>query len=286
MIRSPTITEQRVRFAGFATRRLSVEGTGPAVVLVHGFGHPADTWRPLLRTLAGAGQAAVAVDLPGFGDADPPGRGPRLPQLDAFLAAVIAAHPDAVVVGNSLGAALTLRAAVTGAPMAAAVLLAAAGNEWTPLIRLATCPISSRLLAAAPDVPRLRSRILGRLLYGDRRAIDRQVVAEALIRIPDRAATTALIRDGLLYRREVDLAAGRRIEVPADLPVTLVHGSNDRLVPVTMSRTLHAAIPHSRLLVLEGVGHCPQLDATETVARTVLDLASSPPQPVQHLSGE
>jgi pimeloyl-ACP methyl ester carboxylesterase len=63
----PPIVERRSTYAGFQTRELVVTGRGPTVLLLHGFGDSADTWRPVLTLLAEAGQAAIAVDLPGFG---------------------------------------------------------------------------------------------------------------------------------------------------------------------------------------------------------------------------
>lgn len=264
------IDERRVTHAGIATRQLSVEGDGPGIVLVHGFGHPADTWRPLLHRLERAERRAVAVDLPGFGDADPLAPGPLLPGQDRFLAAVIAAHGRPVVVGNSLGATLALRALTRDAPMSGAVLMATAGAAWAPLIH--TLPITHRIVGVAPWVPRVAQAVLATLLYGDRRLADPRVVADAIGRVRDRATAAALIASGLHYKGEVQRAALARITAPPGTPVTIVHGTRDRLVPVAVSRRLHTAIPHSRLVVLDGIGHCPQLDATERVAGLVLAL--------------
>jgi len=107
------IEERRAVYAGFGTRELAVAGNGPTILLVHGFGDAADGWRLVLDLLQDAGQAAVAVDLPGFGQADPLDEGELLPQLDAFVAAAIRAYggtEGVVVVGNSLGGAAAARA--------------------------------------------------------------------------------------------------------------------------------------------------------------------------------
>jgi len=52
----------------------------------------------------------------------------------------------------------------------------------------------------------------------------------------------------------------------------ILQGARDRLVPVAAARRLHAALPHSTLVVLPGVGHCPQLDAPATVSELVIEL--------------
>jgi len=108
--------EHRRTFAGFETRVLELEGAGVPIVLFHGYADSADTWRQTLALLARAGRRALAVDLPGFGDADRLAPEPILPQLDAFAGAVLRyaggrGRLPALAVGNSLGGALSLRLA-------------------------------------------------------------------------------------------------------------------------------------------------------------------------------
>ncbi|RYJ05075.1 MAG: alpha/beta fold hydrolase, partial [Actinomycetales bacterium] len=83
------VVESRPVLAGWRTRALEVAGAGPVFILLHGFGDHAGTWAGVLEELATAGHAAVALDLPGYGEADPAGDGPSLPQLDRFLLAAV-----------------------------------------------------------------------------------------------------------------------------------------------------------------------------------------------------
>src|SRR4051794_36510190 len=82
--------EHRMEFAGYETRVLELEGRGDPIVLLHGWSDSADTWRCVLAQLGRQERRAIAVDLPGFGTADPLADGPMLPQLDEFGAAVLA----------------------------------------------------------------------------------------------------------------------------------------------------------------------------------------------------
>ncbi len=81
--------EHRRTFAGYETRVLELEGDGVPIVLFHGFADSADTWRQALALIARRGRRAIAVDLPGYGTADPLHNGPILPQLDEFALAAV-----------------------------------------------------------------------------------------------------------------------------------------------------------------------------------------------------
>ena len=106
--------EHRLRVDGYETRALELEGAGPGLVLLHGWGDSADTWRPLLTALERWGRRAIAVDLPGFGQATRLAPGAILPQLDDFALALVhewGGGEPVVVAGNSLGGCVALRLA-------------------------------------------------------------------------------------------------------------------------------------------------------------------------------
>ena len=87
-----------------------VEGRGPAVILLHGLGGFAESWRHTLRTLAGRA-TVYALDLPGFGGSAKPRARYRLPYfagaLHGFMEAL--AIREVSLVGHSLGAAVAAR---------------------------------------------------------------------------------------------------------------------------------------------------------------------------------
>ena len=80
-------------------------GSGPLVLLLHGFPQFWWTWRQQLVDLADSGYRAVAVDLRGYGASDKPPRGYDTPTLAADIAALVTAlgERDAMVVGNDVG---------------------------------------------------------------------------------------------------------------------------------------------------------------------------------------
>src|SRR5437016_1271461 len=86
-----------------------VEGRGPAVVLVHGLGGFAESWRHTLRGLA-ARTTVYALDLPGFGASAKPRTRYRLPYFAGALHGFMEALgiQGASLVGHSPGATLDL----------------------------------------------------------------------------------------------------------------------------------------------------------------------------------
>jgi pimeloyl-ACP methyl ester carboxylesterase len=273
------IVERQAVHAGTKTRELVVAGSGPTVLLLHGFGDSADTWRPVLNLLHRAGQSAVAVDLPRFGHTDLLADGELLPRLDAFVAEAVrtsAGTTGVVVVGNSLGAAAAARAARnTDLPVAAVLALGIAGITWRPLTASVNALVTGLRMASAMPVPRAVHRrvlrwSLSRLLYGERTAVDPAFVARFADDYPTAAAARRLVRLGATFKAELDRS---RRHGGIVVPMTVIHGARDRLVPISASCILHEANPGSLLVVLDSAGHCPQLDATAAVAQHIRQLA-------------
>ncbi|HET8931041.1 MAG TPA: alpha/beta hydrolase [Acidimicrobiales bacterium] len=78
-------------FVDAAGTRLHVvtEGSGPTVVLLHGWPEYWWSWRHQMPALAAAGFRAVAIDLPGFGDSDKPDRSYDEAWVNATIAGAI-----------------------------------------------------------------------------------------------------------------------------------------------------------------------------------------------------
>jgi pimeloyl-ACP methyl ester carboxylesterase len=55
-----------------------------------------------------------------------------------------------------------------------------------------------------------------------------------------------------------------------DCPVLLVWGTRDRMVPHSGARVVLNALPETRVELIEGCGHCPQLEATGALLELLL----------------
>lgn len=255
----------------------------PRFVLLHGYCDSADTWRKVLRQLAEAGHSAIAVDLPGFGQADPLRPGAILPQLDAFLASVIreqSVQGDVILVGNSLGATVSLRAGQDHSlPIAGIVSLAAPGFADSWLVRaVGRNALPLRLYSSLPvAVPRSVIRaaadlIIPRLIYADASTAEEAETSRFTMLFADYAASTLRLERARQLVGE--LADAYEID-KIDAPLLVVACRKDRLVSVAGGRRLHALVPHSKLLVKYQWGHCPQLDDPVELCQLITYFAAS-----------
>lgn len=271
--------EHRLQLAGFTTRALELEGDGPPLLLLHGFGDSADTWRLVLDLLGQRGRRALAIDLPGYGVADRLRDGePVLAQYRDVVAAAVgriaADHGPVVVMGNSLGGALALRAAEDPAlPLAAVVPVAPAGFDhpaWFAVIE--ADPVLRALLGMPLPLPaavvrRTVGAVYRRLAFARPRALPAGVADMFAGHHASRAKVIALMANG---RRLLPELTGCFALDRVAVPVLLVWGDRDRMVAHTGARRLLEALPHTTYERFDGVGHCPQLEAPERLVH-VLD---------------
>jgi len=271
------ITQTRARYGGVDTRVLVTSGHGLPVVLLHGYADSALTWRGVLDRLAAAHRPALAVDLPGFGQAGRRAPGPIVGQLDSFIDAVLADTGPAVLVGNSLGAASAVRAAARNDAVKALVALddPLSARHWLAR-RARNRPLPakfwsgvSRMPVPAPMLRGATRWLAPKMLYGPRAKPDPDVIAYWTGLAARMRDVAALGRDAFAYAYE---SANGHNGIRVNCPTVIVHGARDRIIPVHSSRTLHRLIPGSELVVLPASGHCPQLDDPAEVARIILGL--------------
>jgi pimeloyl-ACP methyl ester carboxylesterase len=255
--------------AGWRVRYVRA-GTGPPLVLLHGFASSIYTWSETLPALA-AQHDVIALDFPGFGGTE------TRPTLTADdLARVVPAVTDGLglgaydLVGHSLGGAV---AAVTAAAhpqrVRRLVLVDAAGFNLSAADR----PAVVRALGAVPPavfelLPLARpSTTLGlRQVFHDSRLLTRERVDEYLAPMV-RPGTAAALRSLLGSRAGLDVPAQvARIRQPT----LVVWGRDDRWIAVSDASRFLAAIPGSRGEVLDSCGHMPQEERPADFARMVL----------------
>lgn len=271
--------EHRLELAGFETRALELEGSGPPLLLLHGFADSADTWRVLLDRLGRTDRRAVAIDLPGFGTADPLGTDrPILAQLTDFGAAAVrhyAPEGSAVICGNSLGGCLALLLAQRqGLALAGVVPVAPAGLDMARWLTIIEREQVLRALLASPlPIPpaalqRIVLEIYKRLAFHHPETIEPFVGRAFASHFRDRHTTARILGTGRQMLPELrDPFDLERIQCP----VQLIWGDHDVMVFQSGAQRVLDSVPESRLTLIEDCGHCPQIEAADQLAELLLE---------------
>jgi pimeloyl-ACP methyl ester carboxylesterase len=277
--------EHRLPLAGYETRVLELEGDGIPLVLFHGYADSADTWRYTLARLARRGRRAIAVDLPGFGTADPLLSDPILPQLDEFAHAAaryVSGRPrqPVIAVGNSLGGCVALRLAEGHRQQLAGVVgVAPAGLEMSRLLYLVERdPVLRSVLALPSPVPSavLRAavaRLYRQLAFASPGRVDPAAISAFTWHHRSRASVAGYLATA--HRLIPELREPFRLE-RITVPVLLVWGDRDRLVFHRGAQRVLDAVPDARLELLQGIGHCPQVEAPDCFVRLLLEFDPEP----------
>ena len=249
---------------------------GLPLLLIHGSGGDKDNFLRLSRQLTPK-QQVISLDLPGYGDSSKPADADyRIPAQVERIAQFLDALkiPKAHLAGNSMGGFIAAAFAARYPERVASLwLLAPAGVKSSPeseARRIFRETGKSPLFAEKPEdyaaimalvmteVPRLPSSILR--TYGERAtgnyALHSRIYAD-------------IYHDP--FRLEGALAGG------LPMPVQIVWGEQDRVLHPGGAAILKALLPQADVQMLPGIGHVPQMEAPELVARNYLRWRSTLP---------
>ena len=242
-------------------------------MLLHGFSDTWRTWQLVLPALERR-HDVLALTLPGHAGGAPL---PDPLSTDAVLDALERTLDDqgmgrAHIVGNSLGGHLALRLAARGRARTVVALAPAGGwargdESWRDTLSL-QARIHAQTRLAAPQADRILATPEGRrratqYITVDFEHIPVELLAHQLVGVAACDAE-ALIANALREGWSLD---AERI----GCPVRIVWGTEDRLLPWPESAARYREqLPNADWVVLDGVGHCPQLDVPLETAQLIL----------------
>jgi len=249
-------------------------GTGPVVVLAHGFvGDARSTWEAQIEALSDE-FTVIAWDAPGAGrSTEPPedfGMNGYADCLADFLRALHVERPH--LVGISFGGALVLAAFHRHRGLASSLTLVGGYAGW--------------LGSLGRDEA---DRRLARSLEASLLTPDEFVVAMA----PSMFSPSA---EGELVARFVDsvrefrpsgframaraaYADQSHVLAEVDVPMLLLYADHDVRAPVSIGEAMHGAVPTSELVVLAGPGHASTVENPDDVTRELRRFLRSVEQP-------
>ncbi len=243
-------------------------GTGPVLLLVHGIGGTFENWQAVIEPLARR-HTIVAPDLPGHGGSAPAAGDYSIGAFASGLRDLLITlgHERATLVGHSLGGGIAMQLAYQFPELVERLVLVSSGGlgpEVSPVLRAAALPGADLFIAATARTASTAGAVVRRGLaaVGLRPSEDVAVVARGYASLADRerrAAFLATVR-AVISSRGQRVDASDRLYLAADMPVLIMWGERDPIIPVGHGERAHEAIPGSRLEIFDGVGHLPQLE--------------------------
>lgn len=242
-------------------------GSGPAVVLIHGFPLCRHMWRQQAKALVEAGYRAVLPDLRGFGESET-SDGPYAMSVFADDIIALLDHlgiEKAAVAGMSMGGYILLdllehyprRVAAAGF----IVTRAGADDEAGKVRR-------TKLAHAVQETgPQVVTEAFESVLFAEATSI-RQPELVAEVREWMAGTSRKGLEGALLAMRDRQDYSG--VLGAFDLPALVVRGEDDRLVPRSDAESLAKELPRATLCAIPGGGHLANLEQPDSFNRCLL----------------
>ncbi len=256
----------RVR-AGSLSLRAVRAGTGPAVVLLHGYGESLLAWSGVFDRLA-QGADVVALDLPGFGLSDKPrtGYGDTALARDVLAAMASLGIAHATLVGHSMGGAVAIAAALEAPDRVDGLVLldpAVSAGTWGFAPPAGAGGQADWMRAAIARYETLRPRFSP---PHDPDWLAESPAAMAYTPAGDTAYTAAL--EAVLREFDFDYLTPERARALRQA-VLLIWGEYDQVVPPAVGRTLVRGLPRARLVISPRSLHRPHVERPDTVSALI-----------------
>jgi pimeloyl-ACP methyl ester carboxylesterase len=239
-------------------------GSGPAILLIHGFGTNTFTWRHVLPDLA-RDHRVVAVDMKGFGKSDKPldERYSARDQAELLIELILARDlSNLTVVGHSYGGgvalllALEAEARLKGRIAKLVLLDTIAYPQSIPVFfKLLEAPVFSQVgVRMAPADFQIRMAL--RIAYFDNNKVGADEVAAYSEPMKSAAGKHAIIQSARqIVPPDLDDIAKRYSSIK--LPTLILWCDHDRIVPLDVGLKLTREMPNARLGIISECGHMP-----------------------------
>lgn len=259
--------------------RRAGEGNDETILLIHGLAGSSKTWDAVIDDLA-VEYDVLAPDLLGHGESAKPRGDYSLGAFASGLRDMLAMLDitSVTVVGHSFGGGVAMQLAYQFPHLIDRLVLVGSGGlgrEVSPLLRMLALPGAEYLMPLG--IPKLvvdRASDVGRFL--GRRNIRSERLGEmwrayaSLAGAENRRAFVKTMR-GVIEPGGQTVSATDRLYLAARVPMMIVWGDKDAVIPMEHGVRAHESIENSRLEILEGVGHFPHVEAPEVFAASLLD---------------
>lgn len=234
-------------------------GEGKTVVLLHGSGSQAGDWQAVVPALARRYHLLIP-DLPGHGESGPAEGALPVGDLAESLGALLEARSPGrpvTLIGNSLGGWVSLLYALRHPERVERVI----GISSSGIFAVLKVPFSPK--------DRDEARRLVAAIRGPHLPVPSDAELDELVKRVAAGPGSRLLA-GLRAEDFLDTKAGE-----IKVPVELIWGEEDGVLPLDYGRRLASLLPNARLHPLPRCGHMPQVHCPRELSRLLLDLLAT-----------
>jgi pimeloyl-ACP methyl ester carboxylesterase len=249
------------------------------LLLIHGVAGSSLAWVPLFAHLSDK-YRVIAPDLLGHGQSDKPRADYSLAAFAVWLRDFLDALdiPAVTLVGHSMGGGIALQLVYQHRAYCRRLVLVNSGGLGPHVsmpLRLLSTPGAELLLPVVASRPAVLlgngvlSLLTARGLVESPRTRERWRKYFALADPLERHAFLRTLRSVVDLRGQTVCALDRLPNLVGDVPTLIVAGARDTVIPSGHAQAAHAALPGSRLKIIDDAGHHPMLDCPATLARLI-----------------
>jgi pimeloyl-ACP methyl ester carboxylesterase len=259
-------------------------GSGPALLLLHGLGCDHTTWEPVIDTLARR-YTVIAPDLLGHGLSDKP-------RADYSVGGYANGMRDLLtvlgidrvtVVGHSFGGGVAMQFAYQFPERTERMILVASGGlgpEVNTSIRAVTTPgfhqaMGLLTLPGIRHVGKAGLKALSRTGLKATRDLDEVAEIYDSLRDPHARAAIRHVVSAVVDWKGQIVSMADRAYLTEEMPMAVIWGRDDRVIPVRHASNAAALAPKSRVEVIPNAGHFPHKDHPQRFAKLVHEFIRS-----------
>lgn len=255
-----------------------VSGEGPPLLLIGGMGFGRWSWFKQSPALSRRFRV-ISFDIRNIGHLDPDGGAYSVPNLASHAAALLD-HLDiekAHVLGTSLGGFVAQELALRRPELVDRLVLVSTshgGSDHEPM----SLDTLGKMLGwgTVRQEEAVRQGLAVAVSEGYPEAHSEEFEQMVGWRIADAPPLSEYVKQ---------LVAGTRFDLSSAIdelpnPTLVVHGADDRVVPVSNARSLADKLPDARLRVFEGAGHLVFVERADEVNEEILEFLAPEPYPV------
>lgn len=240
-----------------------IAGSGPALLILHGWGGSSDSWLAVQEHLADRGYCVIVPDFPGFGKSKTPVNpwavGNYVDWVNEFTG--LLKLKSFSILAHSFGGRVAIKFAnAHPEKISKLILVGSAGVKPKPglktraifgLARIGNAFFTPRIFSRFKDVAR-------NIFY-------------VFLRNRDYVKVNGVMRETIKKVLDEDL-----LEELTHLQAKtlLVWGETDKLVPLEYARVFQEKIKNSELKILSGIGHSPHLEVPRELGGIILNFLS------------